>query len=177
MNRLLALVLFATSLFAQGGSQLVSVTVEIPLSAWQLSAGSRIETLPDGQPALEVGYGSSAYVDLGISPLQLQGPIGSNKEGRYKLTFSDQNYFPPYPGYYQFEVDFGTQELCSAEGWGMMNFTEFTIECGGPGYIVVDQALPSGGLVQGSNHLIINLTVPGWPIHFRKVSFTFTSTH
>ena len=124
-----------------------------------------------------IGYGSSQSQVLGKSPEQLQAiPTRPHyyNEGMYRLSFSVQNYFPSYPGYFTAEVSFGTQELCEMSGWGTINAKQVTLECPGPNYIVIDQALPAGGPVQGSQPIAISFSVPNWQLMFSNISLTFT---
>lgn len=155
---------------------------------WTFGAGSGIIQLfnpnpcgiplpPDGTTVAIAGYGSRFYQTLTVSPLIVQKPSPSWKyvtEGNYTLTISVANYFHSYPGYYTVEVDFGSQELCEATGWATGNFSQVSVVCPGPGYLVIDKALPNGGPVQGSQNFVINGYVQGWPVLFDKASLTFT---
>jgi hypothetical protein len=121
------------------------------------------------------GYGGSFSQVLTATPAQLQEfKPGYTNEGVYVLKFSVANFYPSYPGYYTAEVSFGTQELCETSGWGTKSFTEVTLVCPGPGYLVVDKALPNGGPVQGQQKLAISFTASGWTLLFDNISMEFT---
>ena len=127
----------------------------------------------------ELGYGATNSQPLSVSPVQLQAVPGQSFqfiEGTYTLNFTVKNHFAAYPGYWTAQIDFGTQELCSMDGWGTAAVKQITMACPGPGYIVADQALPGGGPVQGAQPLTVNFSVPtgDWPIFFDKVALTFT---
>lgn len=155
---------------------------------WTFGAGSGVIQLfnpnpcgialpPDGATVAIAGYGSRFSQNLGISPLIVQKPSPGWKyvtEGNYTLNFSVANYFHNYPGYYTAEIDFGTQELCEASGWGTGNFSRVTLTCPGPGYLVIDKSLPNGGPVQGSQNFVVKFSVNGWTLLFDNMSFTFT---
>ena len=188
MHKILFSALLAFAL-AQTGSQPTAVPIQNPsfeqgAIGWQFGAGSTVTTAPDGKPAAGAGYGSSFYQVLTTTPAQLQAlpPPSYYKEGVYALTFSVMNYFPTYPGAYEVEIDFGTQKLCESYGWGTIVAEQVTIICPGPGYLVIDQALPSGDRVQGSENFVLHFTVNdggggngGWPLLFKgPVSLTFT---
>lgn len=132
---------------------------------------------PDGVTVAYAGYGSVFSQDLGVSPATIQawpGKPSYHKEGIYVLKFSVANYFPSYPGYYEAKISFGTQELCETTGWGTRNFTQVTLVCPSPGYLIVDKALPGGGPVQGQQNLAITFSAQGWTVLFDDVSLTFT---
>lgn len=154
----------------------MSTVMPAPFNSWKLGAGTVLTQALDGSEVIEIGYGSDASADLGVTPDQLQKLLSSPYvvEGIYQLQFDVVNALPKYPGYYQFEVDFGLQELCSVEGWGKVTFTTVTVICPGPGYIVIDKALPGGGPVQGASNLVIHAKDTGWPVYFKNVSLTFT---
>lgn len=187
MKRFLIFPLLAISLFAQSGY--VSVVKTIPVSAWQLGAGSGIVQLPDGSQAIGAGYGSSFSVDLGVTPAQLQadpahlGNFGYAINGIYRVKFSVENQLTVYPGYDTVKVSFGTQELCEASIWGMETFFEVPMICLGPRYLVNGNSLPGGGAPQGRNNLVVTVTVNdgsangGWPLYFKNVSLTFTPSN
>lgn len=127
--------------------------------------------------SFELGYGQTHLEDLGVTPQQLQADpnrSGYYLDGVYQLNFSIVNVDASYPGYFQTEIDFGTQELSSLDGWGTRIQTQIMMVCPSPGYIVIDQALPSGGPVQGSNSLMLKFSVPGWALQFSNLSMTFT---
>lgn len=188
MRRLLILPLLATSLFYQGGGQPFSIAIQP--TDWKLGAGTVLTTLPDGTKVVQAGYGSSFSVDLGITPVQVQKlPDGTYAKGIYTLSFLTVNGEPGYPGYFRWEIDFGTQELCDSGGWGMGaflwngvygSFYRESFTCHSPAYIVADQALPGGGLVQGNKNLILTVTVNdgsfngGWPLVFKDAMLSFT---
>ena len=187
MNKLLTIIVVLSSLLMQAGGQAVVVPVqnssfEQGSTAWQFGPSSGIMQ-KGGTPVAYAGYGGTFSQDLGISPRTVQKPSPGwpyGTEGVYVLTFSVANYFPSYPGYYSAEIDFGTQELCEASGWGTYHFSQVTLTCPCSNYIVLAKALPGGGPVQGSNDLVIHFTVNdgsangGWPVLFEDVSLTFT---
>jgi hypothetical protein len=158
------------------------------ISGWQFSSGSGvfqptnpnscgIALPPDGVTVAYAGNGGTFSQDLGISPSMVQKPSPGWQyvtEGTYVLKFSVANYFPSYPGYYAAKVSFGTQELCETSGWGTQAFTQITLVCPAPGYLVIDQALPDGGPVQGFSNLAITFSAPYWTVLFDKVSLEFT---
>jgi len=123
-----------------------------------------------------VGYGVPWKQDLGVTPASLQDrPVGIYvAEGDYVLTFSVKNFFPTYPGYYDVSLTFGSQELCSIDGWGRRASTEITLKCPSPGYLIIDQKLPPPGPVQSASDLVLTFSVPGWQLYFTNVSLTFT---
>ena len=128
-------------------------------------------------PSFAIGYGQTFSQDLGVSPFSLQqqpNHLGYVNDGVYQLRFAIVGESAAYPGYYDVEVSFGTQILCEVYGWTTRKWTEVTATCPSPGYIIVDQALPSGGPVQGSKNLVFTSTVPGWGASFKNVSLTFT---
>lgn len=153
----------------------------ILLSSFKLGAGSKLDTAPDGSQVLNVGYGSIASVDLGITPAQLQAyPPGTPpyaREGLYTLTFEAANFFPNYPGEYDIEIDFGTQKFAELYGWGQNLFTTVTMTCPSPAYLIIDQALPGGGPVQGAKDFTINIFNSSWPLMLKNLSLTFTPTN
>lgn len=131
---------------------------------------------------LYAGYGGTFSQTLTVSPAKLQEYYpGYFNEGVYVLKFSVANWFPAYPGYYTAEIDFGTQELCEASGWGTRTFTEVVLTCPAAGYIVADKSLPGGGPVQGAKDFVIHFAVNdgspngGWPVLFDNISLTYTS--
>jgi hypothetical protein len=137
-----------------------------------------IAVAPDGAPVAYAGSGGTFSQTLTMSPADVQEyKPGYTVDGVYVLTFSVANYFPSYPGYFIAEVSFGTQELCKTSGWGTKVFTQMTVTCPGPGYIVVDKSLSDDGTsgpVQGTNKFVIQFTANGWPVMFHKtVSLTF----
>jgi len=141
-------------------------------TGWKFGSGSRIES----GHAL-AGYGSWFSQDLGVSPSAIQALPNKphyHTEGVYALKFSVANYFPNYPGYYEAKISFGTQELCETTGWGMRTFTQVTLTCPSPGYLIVDKALPAGGAVQGQQNLTITFSAAGWTLLFDDVSLEFT---
>lgn len=132
--------------------------------------------VPVKTTSFDIGYGTVHSEDLGISPKTIQAPSPGwqyGTEGTYTLAFDVVNYFPGYPGYYTAEIDFGTQELCEASGWGMSRMSHITIVCPGSNYIVLAKALPLGGPVQGAQNLVLHFTVPGWQLLFSNVNLTF----
>lgn len=155
---------------------------------WQFGAGSGvmqlfdanpclIAPLPDGRTVAVAGYGSTFSQTLSTNPLVVQQPSPGWQyvtEGTYQLEFAVANYFPSYPGYYTAEIDFGGQELCEASGWGTHKFVQVHLTCPGPGYLVIDKALPMGGPVQGAKPFVIKFTVSGWTLLFDQVALTFT---
>lgn len=161
MIRLFSTIFLAATLLAQGNGQ----TVNIPIP---------------NQPPFTLGYGATLAQTLSVSPSQLQPAPDGSYDGVYQFKFSVKNYFPSYPGYYTAEIDFGTQELCEASGWGTYGFTEVMITCPGSAFIVVDKSLPGGGPVQGRDNFVIHFTVNdgslngGWPLVFKNVSLMFT---
>lgn len=133
--------------------------------------------IPIKTTSFTLGYGQTHSEDLGISPAKLQADpnhSGYIIEGIYQLNFTVQNILPSYPGYFEAEIDFGTQELGSGDGWGTRASAQISMLWPGPGYIIIDKELPSGGVVQGANNLILHFTVPGWQLKFDNVSLTFT---
>lgn len=166
MKRLRLLPFFllcGSAIFAQGGGY---VSVPVLVNTFTLGPGTSLVTLPDGTQAIE---GATFSKDLGVSPSQLQGSV----DGIYTFNFTVINHFPSYPGYYHIELDFGTQELCPAEGWGIKAVMHVTVICGGPHYIVVDQKLPGGGSVQGAYNIVINGNNSGWQMDFKDFSVAF----
>lgn len=140
-----------------------------------LSDLEQLMNIPIKTTAFELGYGQTHSEDLGISPAQIQEfKPGYVNEGFYQLNFEVQNILPSYPGYFEVEIDFGTQELGSADGWGVKAATQCAFTWPSPGYIVVDKELPNGGPVQGAQNLVLKFTVPGWQLQFNNVSLTFT---
>lgn len=136
--------------------------------------------IPIKTTSFELGYGATHSEDLGITPKQLQAIPGNPNyfnEGVYVLSFTVLNLLPNYPGYFEAEIDFGTQELGSCDGWGTNAATQVTLVCPGPVYIVIDKELPGGGAAQGTKNLVIKFTVPNWQLSFTNVSFTFTPTN
>lgn len=145
-------------------------------AGWQFGPNTgamQFNNLPVGY----AGYGGAFSQTLAINPLTVQKPSPGWQyvtEGVYVLKFSVANYFPNYPGYYEAKISFGTQELCDTSGWGTRTFTEVTLACPSPGYLIVDKALPAGGPAQGSSDLAITFSAPGWTVLFDKVSLEFT---
>jgi len=159
----------------------------------QWPASSNIVTIPVISQSFELGYGAQSVQNLGVTPKSLQSAqLGACcTDGVYILKFSVQNNptGPKYPGYYEVEVDFGTQELCYGEGWGTADVSDVMLSCPGPQYLIGEQ-LPGGGPTgqipipgQGNEPLVLTFTVPGsstgsawqsWPILFSNLSFTFT---
>lgn len=187
IKRLTFLFLLAISTIAQSGGNYVSVITEIPVSTFERGPGTTLTTTPDGTPSLNAGYGSTFSKDLGISPAQLQADPskpGYVIDGVYTISFSLENYFrnpdgtpAGYPGYYEMQIDFGTQELCSFDGFGLDAKRHVTHTCLAPKYIVGARALPSGGPVQGHQNLVIHGSTwvsPGWQMYFSKFSVKFT---
>lgn len=182
MKRLLLLLLLPVVLFAQGETGYVSTP--IPLTAFYLGAGTTTAqpsdavafgAQPPPEPAIVAGYGSTFSVDLGVAPITLQTDTnGQPLDGVYTFSFTMMDYFNSYPGYAQIEIDYGTQELCSAEVWGIRASYQVTLHCGSPGGIVHTQALPGGGPPQGTNHLVLHGSVPSWQMYFYKFSVIFT---
>lgn len=136
------------------------------------------------QNQFALGYGQTFSQVLSLSPVQVQKPSpGWNygTEGIYTLTFSVSNYFPNYPGYYTAEIDFGTQELCEASGWGTSHWNQVSITCPSSNYLILAKSLPGGGPAQGRDNLVLHFTVNdgsfngGWPLLFDNVSLTFTA--
>lgn len=168
----IAILLLASTI---NGQQPVVVPIQNPsfdsYVGWKFGPGSRIES---GRAI--AGYGSWLSQDLGVSPAHLQALANHNyhAEGVYALKFSVANYFPNYPGYYEAKISFGTQELCETTGWGTRNFTQVTLVCPSPGYLIVDKALPGGGPVQGQQNLAITFSAQGWTLLFDDVSLEFT---
>lgn len=148
------------------------VPIPISPSSWHFTDG---RIMPNGD-ILE-GNGGSFSQDLGISPKTIQAPSPGwqyGTEGTYILTFDVVDYFPNYPGYYTAEIDFGTQELCEASGWGKMRTAHVTLVCPASNYIVLDKSLPLGGPVQGTQNLVLHFTVNGWQMFFSNINLTFT---
>lgn len=139
-------------------------------------AGGQPINIPINSPGI-LGYGQTYSQDLGVTPLQFQ-PNGGN--GFYTLTFSANNPLGNYPGLYEIEFTFGTQKLCDDYKWGTGSVMQFTIVCSSPGYIIIDQALPGGGPVQGAKNLVVTWTVNdgsfngGWPVDLTNASLTFS---
>jgi hypothetical protein len=137
---------------------------------WQFGPSSGVDN-----GSAYAGYGGSFSQVLTTTPAQLQEyKPGYTIEGKYILKFSPANYFPSYPGQYNVELYFGTQQLCEAhELWGTKTFTEVTITCPSPGYLIVDKALPLGGPVQGQQHFVLTFTGNGWPTRSKDYSLSF----
>lgn len=157
MRTLLAFLLFV--LFTQSGVEPICFNIPVPTTQFSL------------------GYGQSNSQALTVTPYQVQDDPnhpGYLRDGFYKLTFTVQNYFPTYPGYYDVQVLFGTQEFCETSGWAAGAVQQITLICPAPHYIVEYQALPSGGPVQGSNPFALTFFVPGWQILFNNIAFTYT---
>jgi hypothetical protein len=130
---------------------------------------------PDGQTVGYAGYGGSFSQTLMATPAQFQDFVhGGPAEGVYTLTFWVANYFPHYPGQYDVEVSFGTQQLCESYGWGTGAFTKVTMICPASQHLVSGNSEPGGGPAQGSNPFVITFTVNGWILLFDNVSMTFT---
>jgi hypothetical protein len=151
-------------------------------TGWDFGSGSRLGTGPDGTTDAVAGFGSMFSQTLTTTPAQVQEYTpGYARDGVYTLKFSVANYYPTYPGYYKVEIDFGTQELCESDGWGTRPFTQVTVTCPSPGYIVIYQAVPGGGAVQGNQPFVIHFTENdgsangGWSLFFKDVSMTFTA--
>jgi hypothetical protein len=157
-------------------------TVVIPIQdSWQFGPSSGLTAA--GIPY--AGYRGSFSQDLGISPREVQKPSPGwqyGTEGTYTLTFSEQNYLPSYPGRYDVEISFGTQQLCGTYGWGTSKANKVTLSCPSSNYMVFGKSLPGGEPEQGSNNLFLTFTVDdgsangGWPVTFDKFSLTFTPT-
>jgi len=160
-------------------SLLIQTPTVIPIgSNWHFGPSSGITS-----SGLYAGYGGSFSQDLGISPRTVQAPSPGwqyGTEGTYTLTFSEVNYFPPYPGKYDVEITFGTQQLCEGYGWGTSRTQKVTVVCPSSNYMVLGKSLPGGGPEQGMNNLVLTVTVNdgsangGWPVVFNDFSLTFT---
>jgi|SRR6266850_8248020 len=156
------------------------------VQGWNLGSGSGvfqpanpnscgIALPPDGSTVALAGYGSTFSQVLSTTPSELQQlRPGYYKEGVYTLKFYVANYFPSYPGYYEAKISFGTQELCDTSGWGTRTFTQITLVCPGPSYLVANKSLPDGGPAQGSSNLAITFSALGWTVLFDDVSLEFT---
>ena len=130
-----------------------------------------------------LGYGQTISLTLAVTPKTVQAPIPGAAgypyvaDGVYVLTFDVSNQLSVYPGYYTVEIDFGSQELCEASGWGTQNWNHITIICPSPGYIIIDRSLTdtdASGPVQSSYPLVIHFTGGGWPNSFNNEALAFT---
>jgi hypothetical protein len=148
----------------------------IPIGNWQFASGSGLD------PARGIpfaGYGGSFSQILSLTPDVVQAmpdKPGYHVQGVYTLTFKVENHFASYPGYYDVELGFGTQELGECTGWGTNGPTEVSVVWPSPGYLIVDKALPSGGQVQGKQPFYLKFSTPvwSWPVLFDAVSLVFT---
>lgn len=180
MKRLLLFLLCGVSLFAQGDGL---VGVSIPITAWVLGPGCQLAQAPNGEQAIQCSNGSFS-ADLGISPAALQVYAGNPNyfhDGNYFLQFSVSNSLVQYPGYFYVEISYGTQELCSFDGWGTLRFSQRTALCSNPRYLVNGNSLPGGGPAQGKSDLVMTFTTnteapaeSGWPLFINKISLTFS---
>ncbi len=122
----------------------------------------------DGSTVAYAGYGGSFSQDTGVKASSVQaGPV----DGIYTLKFFVANYFAVYPGYYEADISIGTQELCSTDGWATQYFTEVTLVCPAPRYIVFNNEF---GFNSSANLVISFSAATGWPLLFDDVSLTFT---
>lgn|SRR5215471_948554 len=156
------------------------VNIPIPLTPSNITCCG--EVLQDGTLRL---MGPGQYIlNTGVTPASLQLPSGHvpGTDGVYVLKFSVQNFYPHYPGYFEATLTFGSQELCSTDGWVTANVTDIVKTCPSPGYIVWDQALPGSGPTgqgyvpaQGNQPLVLTLSNPeGWQLFYSNPSLNFT---
>jgi len=136
--------------------------------------------IPIKTPVFAGGYQPDSQ-DLGIAPATVQAIPGRSwgyYEGVYTLKFSVQNYYPTYPGSYDVNVSFGTQQLCEIYGWGKAIVTDVVLKCPAPNFIVIDGFLPDPKQVQpppqGTQNLVVTFTPGSWQLVVSNVSFTFT---
>jgi len=151
-----------------------------------LSASSQVKTvctsiIPVPTVSFQTGYGSVFSQDLGVTPADLQfKPLDHPVDGVYVLEFTIQNLSGSYPGYYDMEVSFGSQELCSIDGWGLQTAQKITVTCLGPGgfnaqsVIFTPQSLTTGGPSQFNDDFMLTVKGLGWGLQFSNISFTFT---
>lgn len=143
------------SMLAQAGGQPLSIPIH-DLSAFTLQKDTTLSR------------------DTGVIASDLQAV---SRNGVYTLKFSVQNYFTVYPGYYEAKISLGqNHELCSTDGWATQNFTQVTLVCPSPGYIVFDQ-WPDDSPFDPNAHLVVsfsNNSVAYWPLMFDNVSLSFT---
>jgi hypothetical protein len=159
----LSLIVFLSSSGVNALSPVPYTTV-IPLKSYSFA-------LQGGDP--------NSVQDLGVTPASLQEyPAGVYPyaiDGVYELKFTVQNFYPVYPGYYEVKVSFGSQELCSIDGWAKAIASEVTLTCPSPKYLVA-AGDTKGGPPQGASNLVITAfpSMQGWRVLYNLTSFTFT---
>jgi hypothetical protein len=117
--------------------------------------------------------------DVGVTPASLQEyPAGVYPyaiDGVYELKFTVQNFYPVYPGFYDVEITFGSQQLCEIYGWAKAIVSEITLTCPSPKYLVA-AGDTKGGPAQGTSNIVITFSpsMQGWRVLYQVMSFTFT---
>lgn len=204
MSKFLVSVL-CTLLFAQCVSTTINLPIQnpsfdqIPTGAYQISTSCGLQATPipgwgnggwtfqlaDSNPcgiSLPPGGSTNAALvqnstisqDTNVKALDLQG--GSPGNGVYELQFFVTNYFVGYEGYYEARISFGSQELCSTDGWAMQTSMKVTLVC------PAQQGLATVGFPAGqvyasdpNAHIIVSLShSKGWMLLFKNVSLTYT---
>lgn len=164
----LAATLFLSLMLQAGGNP---INIPVTASGWKFSAGSG----PNGTNGCSAGYVAKCTQDLGISPktLQIYGGYHVTK-GFYTVTFDVVSALGVYPPYYAIELDYGTQELCSGDGWGEEISTHIVWVCPSPGYLILDRQLPNQQPAQGASNLVLSFSVNYWKSLADNFTVTFT---
>lgn len=166
----------------------IFLAVAISFGAVLLYAGQStscgVTNISVPQTSFLLGGGGDNAQTLAVSPATVQAPSPGHQyvtEGEYRLKFTVLNQFASYPGFYDVEVRYGTQQLCEVYGWATRVPVDITLTCPANGYLVIDQAMPGGGPVQGAQPFVLDFSVAGpstgydaWGVAFSNVSFTFT---
>lgn len=167
----LSLLSLVLALFMQSGVEPICFNIQVPITQFTL------------------GNGQSISISLEVSPYEVQDDPnhpGYLRDGFYVLTITVQNVFGPYPGYFSPEIDFGTQELCSQDGWASQGTTStpstttITMVCASPHYLLQYKGLSPDVLpAQGQFPFVLkfkngNGLGTSWPVDFNIVSFTYT---
>lgn len=163
------LVTLLLSLMMQAGGQ--PINIPVTASGWKFSKGAG----PNGTNGCAAGYVATCTQDLGRSPASLQVYDGYHvHRGFYAITFTTVSSLGVYPDYYVVKLGYGTQELCSPDGWATDIITTVTFICPSPGYLILDRQLPDQQPAQGANNLVLSFSVNYWQGVSDNFSVTFT---
>lgn len=143
-----------------------------------LQGGGNPVSIPVKETSFEIGYGATHSEDLGVSPAHFQEyQPGYTISGTYTVTFSVHNKFFSYPGYLAAKLSFGAQELCDTSIWAEGVYTQITLVCPSPGYLIVDRSLYENGSigpVQGAANFVMKFSSgQTWPVLVDNVFVDF----